>query len=104
MPKPKDIRCIPPQYKNICKIISGKHPAEALDLSNQKCLNKIVRILLYYVRAIELTVLMALNSLDVVQNKPTVGNGKQTIHLINYGASHTDAVIEYKNSDMILHL
>ena len=47
---------------------------------------------------------MALNSLDVVQNKPTVGNGKQTIHLINYGASHTDAVIEYKNSDMILHL
>ena len=47
---------------------------------------------------------MALNSLVIVNTKPTVDIEKRITHFLNYCASHLDDVIEYKRSDMILRL
>ena len=49
-------------------------------MKNKKILQKIVGKFLYYARAIDLTVLMALNSLAVVQTKPTLETAKQITH------------------------
>ena len=59
---------------------------------------------LYYSRAIESTMLMTLNSMTAVQNKPTVETSKQITLFLNYYESHLYAITEYKRSDMILHL
>ena len=47
---------------------------------------------------------MALNSLTEVQKNPTIETAKQITPLLNYSATHPDAVIEYIKSGMILHI
>ena len=46
---------------------------------------------------------MALNSLVVVQTKPTIETTKQITQFLNYSATHPDAVIEYRRIVMILY-
>ena len=73
-------------------MISEKAPAEELDKNKNKKLQKNVGKFLYYARAIDPTMLMALNSLAEVQNKPTVETAKQITQFLNYSTTHTDAV------------
>ena len=47
---------------------------------------------------------MALNSLEAVQTKPKIKNAKQITHFINYSATHTDAIVEYRISGIIIHI
>ena len=47
---------------------------------------------------------MALNSLAAVQTNPIIKTAKQIIQYLNYRATHTDAVIEYRISGTILHI
>ena len=77
-------------------MLSEKQPAEELDENNQKGLNKIVGKFLYYARTIDPTMLMVMNSLVVVQKKPTTETSKQTTQFLSYSATHLDAVIEYR--------
>ena len=84
-------------------MLSEKQPAEELDENNQKGLNKIVGKFLYYARTIDPTMLMVMNSLVVVQKKPTTETSKQTTQFLSYSATHLDAVIEYRKK-MILHI
>ena len=75
--KPKQLKDLPyswtqPVYVNNNQILLQKAPAEEFDEHNQKRLQKIVGKLLYYVRAINSTMLMALNYLEAVQTKPTI--------------------------------
>ena len=58
-------------------MLSEKSPAGELDENNQKRLQKIVGKFLYYARAIDPTILMALNSLSAVQTKPKIGTAKK---------------------------
>ena len=71
---------------------SEKAPAEKLDDNNQKRLYKIVGNFLYSSRAVDSTVLMALNSLAEVQTKPVIKTAKQITRFINYSAIHPDTV------------
>ena len=60
--------------------------------------------MLYYARAIDPTIFMALNSLTEVQTKPTIETAKQIIQFINYIATHPDSITEYRKIGMILHI
>ena len=84
--------------------MNDKHTSEALDVSNQKPLQKIVGKFLYCDRSIESTVLIGLNSLAVVQTKPTVEKEKDITHFLNDFASHPNSVREYNMSYIILHI
>ena len=64
-------------------MLNEKKPAEELYASNQKLPQKIVGKFLYYARAIEPKMLMALISLEVVQTKQTIYTVKQTTHIFN---------------------
>ena len=59
---------------------------------------------MYYARSIDPTMLMALNSLAVVQKNLTIETAKQITQLLNYSATHPYAIIEYKKSGMILQM
>jgi hypothetical protein len=48
--------------------------------------------------------LAAISSLASVQSKGTEATMDAAIHLLNYCATHPDAVIGYTASDMILHI
>ena len=48
--------------------------------------------------------LMALNSLAVVETNPTIETKKQMIQFLNYTVTHPYAITEYRKSVMILHI
>ena len=86
------------------QMLSEKAPSEGLDKNNQKRLQKFLEILLYYAKAIDPKMLMALNSLEAVQKKTTIENAKQITRFLNYGTAHSNAIIEYIKSGIILHI
>ena len=93
-----------PVYGKNNQMLSEKAPAEELDENNQKRLQKIVGKFLYYARAIDPTMLMALNSLAAVQTKPKIETAKQITQFLNYSAIHPDAITEYRKSGTIIHI
>ena len=72
-----------PVHGNNNQMLSEKAPYEEFDEHNQKRLHKIVVKFLYYARAIFPTMLLALNSLVVVQTKPKIETEKQTTQFLN---------------------
>ena len=67
-------------------------------------IQKIVGKFLYYARAIDPTMLMALNSLAAVQTNPKIVTAKQITQFLNYSATHPYSITEYRKSLMILHI
>jgi hypothetical protein len=75
-------------------------------LTAQQCLTiqKFTGSVLYYARAVDLTVLIPLNDIATEQNKETEKTQASTNQLLDYLATHPDATIRYHASDMILHI
>ena len=65
---------------------------------------KIISSLLYYGRAVDITILKALNSLSAEQSKPTINTYKKCRHLLDYCATYPNATIRYYPSEMILQI
>jgi hypothetical protein len=65
-------------------------------------LQEVVGVLLYYARAVDSTMLVALS---VIASAPTTATTVRSItHLLNYAATHPDATIRFQASSMILHV
>jgi hypothetical protein len=58
--------------------------------------------LLYYGRAVDSTVLVALNAISAAQAAPTELTMSLTKQLLDYVWTHPDAILTYKKSDMVL--
>ncbi len=69
-----------------------------------KRVQKIVGSILYYVRAVDMTVLMALSAIAVEQTKATVKTMGKCIQLLDYLASNSEAKVRYYASDMIMNI
>jgi hypothetical protein len=91
--------------------IFGRHSQDTPDpdtspllpANEQTALQQIVGTFLYYARAIDSTMLMALNSLASQQNKGTEHTAKQITQFLNYCATHPDATLVFYKSDMVLY-
>ncbi len=59
---------------------------------------------LFYSRAVDPTMREALSSISSQQSKPTRATMDEINHLLDYAASNPDATIQYKRSDMHLHV
>ena len=59
---------------------------------------------LYYARALDDTILTALNSIGTMQSKPTQATKDKVHHLLDYLSTHPTFTVTYKASDMILHV
>jgi hypothetical protein len=82
--------------------------AKAIDSSpaatkeEEKYIRQLIGILLYYGRAVDLTILVGLSSLAAAQAKPTAHTVFLVIWLLNYAATDPDAILTYKRSDMVI--
>ncbi len=75
-----------------------------LDAKGIKRVQKIVGSILYYARAVDMTVLMALSSIAVKQTKATEKTMARCTQLLNYLLGHADAKVRFHASDMILNI
>ena len=75
-----------------------------LDKAGKKRIQQVVGSFLYYARAVDPTILMALSEIASQQNKPTEVTMKWVNQFLDYMATNPHAKIRYRASDMILNL
>ena len=66
-------------------------------------MQQVVGTFLYYMRAVDPSMLVAFNSIASEQANNTESTAKSVTRLLNYAATHSEA-IKYHASGMILHI
>jgi hypothetical protein len=92
-----------PRFTNSQKPVS-EDDTELLPQEKITRIQQIVGSFLHYGRAIDITILKALNTLATQQAKPTITTEKHVKQFLDYCATHPDAKIRYFASDMILQI
>jgi hypothetical protein len=67
-------------------------------------IQSIVGTFLYYARAVDCTMLPALNQLSTQQAKPTTRTREDADYLLDFAATYPNAKVRYHASDMVLHI
>ncbi len=71
-----------------------------LDAKGIKQVQQIVGSVLYYARAVDMTVLMALSSIAVEQTKATEKTMGRCVQLLDYLVSNSEAKVRFHTSDI----
>jgi hypothetical protein len=91
-----------PTYGATIQYAKHINQSPAATKADQQYIRQVVRVLLYYTRAVGATLLVALSSLTSLQAAPT----EYTMHLVkwllNYVATQPNAVLTYEKNGMIL--
>lgn len=75
-----------------------------LDAEGKKRIQRITGKLLFYARAVDHTMLVALNEIARQQANPTQKTMEAANMLLDYAATHPDAKLRFRASDMVLHI
>ena len=104
--KPQDspYACEPIQYGVKSQLTSPPDLSEPLNKKEIKHLQQVIGVLLYYARAIDNTMLVALGTLAAAQTQGTAETARACAQLLDYAATHPNAAIKFTASDMILHI
>jgi hypothetical protein len=88
------------------KIQYAEEPDDSRKLNKEEIteIMQIVGSLLYYARTIDSTLLVALSDIASAQSKGTEETQKAARKLLDYCATHPEAKIRYKGSQMALHI
>ena len=81
-----------------------KDETPILNEKDKKIIQQVTGSFLYYGRAVDPTIVMALSTIASQQSAPTENTMKLTKHFLDYMATHPDAKIRYYKSDMILNI
>ena len=81
---------------------AGEDKSPAVSSKENKFIQEVTGTFLYYSRAVDATMLPALGSIATQQTSPTENTMKKINHFIDYAASHPNAIITYRASDMVL--
>lgn len=73
-------------------------------LRNSSTLQQIIGVLLYYARAVDSSMLVALGSLASQQSKATANTMTAAKRLLDYVATHPNATVRFSRSNMILQI
>jgi hypothetical protein len=108
-PKPSQPQHAPsawsqPVYSSMPQLTPQTDTSEPLNKSEITRLQEIIGVLLYYSRAIDSTMLVALGTLASAQTHGTQSTMKAATHLLNYAATHPNATLRYHASDMLLEI
>jgi hypothetical protein len=76
-------------------------PLSEAEIKEVQC---VVRSILYYARAVDLTILIALSTIASEQSKGTQETMHKCKQLLDYLATHPDATVRFHASDMILNI
>jgi hypothetical protein len=91
-----------PTYGASVQYAKPEDTSEPLSKEEKKYIQQVIGTLLYYGRAVDATILVALSSLASAQATPTEDTMQRTHHLLDYVATHPDAILTYAKSNMIL--
>jgi hypothetical protein len=97
---------VPIQYgeKGCRQFAPGVDTSRPLSAKETTELQSTVETFLYYGRAVDSSILPALNSLAREQSKPTENTKRKAQRLMDYLATYPNASIQYEASNMILHV
>jgi hypothetical protein len=73
-----------------------------LDAADTKRVQEILGTLLFYARAVDNTMLTAIGAIATQQSQGTQETMKAVVQLLNYCATHPNAVVRFHASDMVL--
>jgi hypothetical protein len=65
---------------------------------------KIVGSILYYARAVDMMVLMALSTIASEQTKGTARTLEKAYQVLDYLATHPNAVVRFRASEMVINI
>ena len=91
-----------PVYGSKIQTATPEDATAPVDSPTKTRIQQIVGSLLYYSRAVDPTMLVALNSLSSQQANPTHATVQHLNQLLDYAATHPNATLEYTPSGMIL--
>ena len=91
-----------PSYGAKVQLTPPTDTSEALSPAEQLRIQQITGTFLYYARAVDPTMHVALGTIASQQSKATEATLAKIVHFLDYAATHPDAVIRYRASDMIL--
>ena len=91
-----------PVYGAKTQLTAPPDTTPVLPPSDRTRIQEIIGTLLFYARAIDDTMLVALNSLASEQTTATEATMNKIVQLLNYAATHPDTIIRYRASDMYL--
>ncbi len=94
----------PKRYGNNAQRPLPEDTSPPLSKEEIKHVQRVIGSILYYARAINLTVLMALSTIASKQAKGTENTMTKTKQLLDYLATHPDATVCFHASDMILNI
>jgi hypothetical protein len=94
----------PKRYGNDAQRPLPEDTSSPLSKDDIKHVQRVIGSILYYARAVDLTVLMALSTIASEQAKGTESTMEKTKQLLDYLATHPDATIRFPASDMILNI
>ena len=105
-PKPQNAphQYTPPQYGAKAQYTKVPNTSPLLDKKGKKYIQAVTGTFLYYGRAVNPTILVAINALATEQSKPTEATMERVRQFLDYCAMQEDAVITYHASDMILEI
>ena len=95
---------LPPSYGAAVQYAAPDDTTAPLDAPALRHLQKVIGTLLYYARAVDSTMLVALGSLASAQTNGTAADTIAISQLLNYCAAHPNAVLCFHASGMILHV
>ena len=106
---PKRLQTCPysPEPKQFGTKAQAPLPANAtpkLDAKGIQRVQQIVGSILYYARAVDMTVLVALSSITVEQTKATKRTMERCTQLLDYPAGHAGAKVQFQASNMIMNI
>jgi hypothetical protein len=94
----------PKQYGSEAQRPIEPDTSPPLSEEEKKQVQRVVGSILYYARAVDLTVLMALSTIASEQSKGTQQTMQRCKQLLDYLATHPDATVCFHASDMILNI
>jgi hypothetical protein len=94
----------PITYGNDTQAPTPTDDSPLLDDTGKKRIQQVIGSFLYYARAVNPTILMALSDIATQQTTPTENTKKQVDQFLDYMLTHPDAKIRYCTSDMILNV
>ena len=91
-----------PVYGSTVQYAKPEDTTQQLDKAGKLFIQQVTGTFLYYARAVDGTMLMALSSIATAQSAPTEATMVKTKLFLDYAASHPDAVLTFKKSSMVL--
>jgi len=91
-----------PMYGAKTQYAPSADETPALDAADQKRVQEVLGVLLYYGRAVDSTMVTAIGEIATQQAKGTQATMKAITQLLNYAATNPDAEVRFIASDMVL--